>query len=41
MNEGWDQSFDRLSKLVEQNEEDTAVVLERIFNSPLKKFGEQ
>ena len=38
MNEGWNQSIDRLSELIEKNaEEDTAVVLERIFNSPVEK----
>jgi len=35
MNEGWNQSMDRLAELVENVEEDAApVVIERIFNSP-------
>jgi len=38
MNEGWNQSIDRLNELVEKNaDKDTAVVLERIFNSPVEK----
>ena len=38
MNEGWNQSIDRLAELVEKNaEQDSPVVIERIFNSPVEK----
>jgi uncharacterized protein YndB with AHSA1/START domain len=38
MNEGWNQSIDRLAELAEKNaEEGTPVVIERIFNSPVEK----
>ena len=37
MNDGWIESIDRLAEFVEKSEENTAVVLERIFNSPVER----
>ena len=37
MNDGWIESMDRLAEFVENSEENTPVVLERIFNSPVEK----
>lgn len=40
MNEGWNQSVDRLIELLEKGEDDAPVVLERLFNAPIEKVWE-
>jgi uncharacterized protein YndB with AHSA1/START domain len=37
MNDGWNQSIDRLAGLVEQTDDDIPVVLEKFFNAPVAK----
>jgi len=37
MNDGWIESIDRLAEFVENSEENTPVLLERIFNSPVER----